>query len=60
MTEPLQGQKTSILAGLFVLLQGAHAAGFVSDGEKALGEQLLALVVPFTLALKARRAVKGS
>lgn len=60
MSEPLQGQKTSVLAGIFVLLQGAEAAGFITDAERALGEQVLALFTAVTLALKARRVVKGS
>lgn len=59
MNEPLQGQKTSIVAGLAVLLQGAHTMGFVDDALAQLLQQALALAAMVTLALKARRAAKG-
>ena len=59
MGEPLQGQKTNILAGVYVLLQGAKAAGFLTEAEATLAEQALAVFMGATLALKARRASKG-
>lgn len=59
MNEPMPGQKTSYLAGVFVLLQAAQAAGFVDPEMARLLEQFLALGMTVTLALKARRAQKG-
>ncbi len=60
MNEPMPGHKTSVVAGLYVLLAGAQAAGFVTEAEKVLVEQFLALCAGVTLALKARRIAKGA
>lgn len=60
MNEPLQGQKTNIAAALFVVLQALATSGVVGHDVTEPVSQLLAAVMALTLALKARRAAKGS
>lgn len=60
MNEPLPGQKTGIVAGLAVLLQGAQAFGLVDAPTATLGQQVLALLAGGTLGLRVRRLMRGS
>lgn len=60
MNEPLQGQKTNIAAAVFVVLQALSTAGFVGADVAEPASQILGAVMALTLALKARRAAKGS
>lgn len=60
MNEPLPGQKTNVAAALFVVLQALSSAGVVGADVTEPASQVLAAVMALTLALKARRAAKGS
>lgn len=60
MNEPLPGQKTNIIAALFALVQAVGAAGVVDPTYVDIANKALALAVPVTLALKARRMQKAA
>lgn len=59
MNEPLPGQKTNIVAAMFVVLQALSTAGVVGADIVEPVSQAMAAVFAFTLALKARRMAKG-
>ena len=58
MNEPMPGQKTNIVAALFVVAQALGSAGVVPQEMMEPGSQLAAGLMAFTLALKGLRAAK--
>lgn len=59
MSEPLQGQKTTIVATLYSLVQLAAVFGLIEPDQLAVANQAAAVLFGGTLSLKARRAMKG-
>lgn len=53
----LPGKKTNIVAGAVVLAQAASAAGFVDAETLAAGQNVLAALLAFGLAMKAKRSM---
>lgn len=58
MNEPMQGQKTNILAAAFAIMQALSAAGVIDAGLVEAAGQVFAGLFAITLGLKARRASK--
>ena len=58
MNEPMPGQKTNIVAALFVVAQALAGAGFIPHEVMEPGSQVVAGLFALTLALKAMRAAK--